>query len=101
MITVKVTDNGTPPLSDTKRFTIRIVVPATPIIQSVDLSADSVTITWRAIVGKNYQLQYKSDLAEASWNAVSGDVGASGDSAAKVDVMSSIGQRFYRVVALP
>src|SRR6185369_17194257 len=100
LITVKVTDNGAPPLSDTKSFTVNIVTPS-PVIQSVGVAGDSLTFTWSAIAGKIYQLQYKSDLAETSWNPVPGDVVATGGHASKADVIILIGRRFYRVVALP
>ena len=42
-----------------------------------------------------------ADLIEASWKARPGDVAAGRDSATKVDVIASVGRRFYRVLALP
>jgi hypothetical protein len=101
VISVKVTDNGTPALSDNKSFKVKLVDVAPPVIQSVGCSAESVTITWSAITGKIYRVQYKSDLAQPLWNALPGDVTAKADNAAKVDLLDTTGRRFYRIVALP
>ena len=99
VFTIRVTDDGSPPMSDSKSFTI--VVAAPPVIQSIAASRDNVTITWTAIAGKVYQVEYKSDLAASTWNVLSGDVTASTDSAAKADVTASTARRFYRIVAVP
>ena len=99
VFTIRVTDDGSPPMSDSKSFTI--VVAAPPVIQSIAASRDNVTITWTAIAGKVYQVECKSDLAASTWNVLSGDVTASTDSAAKADVTASTARRFYRIVAVP
>src|SRR2546426_4378615 len=61
-VTVRVTDDGVPRLDDAKSF--KIVVASPPIIESVVSTNGSVTIQWSAIAGKNYQVQYKTDLDE-------------------------------------
>src|SRR5690242_21625504 len=55
IITVIVTDDGTPPLSDAKSFTV-IVVPR-PLV-TISRTNDIVTLTWTAIAGKTYRVQY-------------------------------------------
>jgi len=93
--TIRVTDDGSPPLSDSRSFTI--VVVAAPVIQSIVASGDSVTITWSAIAERVYQVQYKLHLDDPTWTAIPGDVTADADSAAKVDIIASTVQRFYRI----
>jgi len=87
LITVKVTDNGSPPLSDTNRFTVKIVA-ALPHILSVGFSRESVTMTWSAIKGKIYRVEYKPDLAQQAWNPLPGEVTATTNSANKVNRIS-------------
>src|SRR5207249_438776 len=97
VISVKVTDNGTPALSDSKSFKVKIV-QALPAILSVGVSRESVTMTWSAISGKVYRVQYKPDLAQPAWNLLTGDVTATTNTANKVDMIDSTGRRFYRIV---
>ncbi len=64
--------------------------------------ADSVTITWDAVSGKRYRLQYKDDLTNPQWFDLSGDITATGSSASKLDdSIMGLRQRFYRVILLP
>ena len=96
-VTVRVTDNGTPALSDTKSFRIGVVAPLT--ITSISVSNGSIAIVWNAIPGQTYRVQYKDDLGESGWSPLGPDVIASGSVATKTDSIGT-GQRFYRV-ALP
>ena len=70
-------------------------------IQSVTESNGEVTLTWDAIPGQSYRVQYKSDLNESVWNDLSGDVVAAGESASKTDASGLVEQRFYRILVLP
>ena len=97
-VNVRVSDNGVPSLSDTGSF--RIVVAPPPVIESIISSNGNVTINWSAIAGKNYQVQYKSELNELTWNSLPGTVAATGSTATKTDVLVSGNQRYYRVVLL-
>ncbi len=94
-VTVRVTDDGVPSLDDTKSF--KIVVASPPVIESIVSSNGNVTITWSAIAGKNYQVQFKTDLSETTWNILSGDVPGTGATATKTDTSVSGNRRFYRV----
>ena len=98
VFTVRVTDDGSPPISDSESFTIFVAAP--PVIQSIVAFGGNVTVTWSAIAGKVYQVEYKSDLAALTWNVLSGDLTASAERAAKVDVTASTTRRFYRIVAV-
>jgi hypothetical protein len=69
-----------------------------PVILEFDL--ETVTLSWWAIPGKRYRVQYKTNLAAAAWSPLSGDVTAVGNLAAKVDGAAGPSQRFYRVVML-
>lgn len=96
-ITVRVTDDGVPPKSDTKPFSI--AVRARPGIVDASVSGGNFNLTWSAITGQNYRVQYKNDLADPVWSDLPVDVTAFLDTATKIDSLS-LTQRFYRVLVL-
>jgi hypothetical protein len=99
-ITVRVTDDGSPSLSDMKTFTV--IVISRPRIESITASGGTVTISWSALAGQRYHLQYKTKLDEPIWNDLAGDLTATSDVAAKSDTPGlDAKQRFYRVELLP
>jgi hypothetical protein len=59
----------------------------------------SRTVTWAAVPGKVYQLQFKNSVLDAAWMDAGGEVVASGTSASQNDLTASQSrQRIYRVV---
>jgi len=95
-VTVRVTDNGAPPLSSTNSFVITVL--GRPVITSIKRSNELVTLTWTAISGTVYRVQYKTNLTDSTWSAVPGDVTASGPTASKTDNTGNTQRRFYRVI---
>jgi hypothetical protein len=99
-VTVRVTDDGVPPFNDSKTFTISVVGP--PRVTSISVGSGSVNLSWTALDGKLYRVQYKNDLTDANWTDLNGDVTANGNTANKVDgTIGSAAIRFYRVELLP
>ena len=99
IVSVRVTDDGVPNLSQAVSFAI--VVVSRPVIQSINITAENVTIIWSAVPGQIYRVQFKSDLTQAGWNDLTGDVAPDGNTAQKTDAISADQQRFYRVLLLP
>jgi PKD repeat protein len=97
-ITVRVTDNGVPPLSATQSFSVAVVPLA---LQPVSLSNGVLTISWGSISGLTYRVQYATNLAAPSWNNLGVDVMATGDTASTTDLTEPDAQRFYRVLVVP
>jgi hypothetical protein len=60
-----------------------------------------VSLTWSAISGSTYRVQYRVDLVASNWADLPPDVQATNNAASAVDGAGAIGQRFYRVVLLP
>src|SRR6185312_15518473 len=58
--------------------------------------SQSITMTWPAVPGKSYQVQYKTDLSDASWQNYGGAVVANPSVSITVPVTTPTG--FYRVV---
>lgn len=97
--TVRVTDNGSPGLSDAKTFSVTVVSP--PTIESVVEASGKITLTWNSIPGRAYRVQYKNDLGQNEWDNLPGDVTAAETNASKTDSSGFVGQRFYRILVLP
>jgi hypothetical protein len=95
VITVRVTDDGTPTLSDTRSFTV--VVTREMKVTEIEISSGVVTITWDSTPGKNYRVQHSQSL-EGDWNNLGGVINADGFSTSTTDNVGSNTRRFYRVL---
>jgi hypothetical protein len=99
-VRVRVVDNGQPNLAATNEFTIYVRDPLR--ILSAERVAGNLSLTWSAIQGKQYRVQYKNTLAEPRWTDLSGDITAAGTTASKTDeTIGDARQRFYRVIQIP
>jgi hypothetical protein len=59
-------------------------------------------LTWEAVPGRSYQVQFKPDLSQEQWSALAGEVTATGETAARTDTSAGDGShRFYRVMLIP
>jgi uncharacterized repeat protein (TIGR03803 family) len=75
----------------------RLSLPLPPVFSSVANTAGTVTLVWSAVAGQSYQLEYTTNLAQASWNNLGGAMVATNG----MMMTNSVGtdpQRFYRVV---
>ena len=100
-ITVWVTDNGSPALSDVQCFAVAVTLPR-PDIQSFIVSGAEALLTWQSVSSKVYRVQCKTNLADASWVDVAGDVTATSSVASKsIPVDAPVTRRFYRVELFP
>jgi len=101
LFTVSVTDDGSPNLSDTTSFTVTVTSAAPIQVEVTSVTASSVTLSWNAVNGTVYRVQYKSDLSDPLWTDLPGDVTADAATAKKVDSsLNGAKLRFYRVVLL-
>jgi len=98
-IAVRVTDNGTPPLSDTQPFSV--IVEDRPFIESIVISNHFPQVYWSSIAGQAYRLQYKPMLGTSAWMNVAGEVTAVSSLATKTDQEEAISNRFYRIQVVP
>jgi len=83
---------GTDPTDPASVFRARMVYSG--------LAAQTPVITWPAAPGKTYQVQFKNDLSDASWQNFTGNVTLMGNQGSAYDLVPSAGQRFYRVVIM-
>jgi hypothetical protein len=94
LITVRVTDNGVPPLSDAKTFSV--TVAQRPALGVSALGGNSFGVGWSAIAGVKYRVEYKDHLDDSAWTTLAEIVAAS--DAASVTDNNGGTQRFYRIM---
>ena len=70
--------------------------PTAPTVTSIEVAGANVTLTFTTQPGRVYRVQYKDDLAAATWTALPGDVTATGTTATKTNTRNPT-QRFYQV----
>ena len=97
-VTVHVHDNGVPLLADEKSFIITVI--SRPVVQSIVMSNQAVTIRWSAIAGRRYRLQAQAEAGTEGWIHVTPDILAEGASST-VTLPAVEGDRFYRVHCRP
>jgi hypothetical protein len=99
-LTVRATDDGPGNLSDAEPFTV--IVTADPFApQSAEgtgtvASGETVSLSWDAVPGQKYLLQYKDDLSSAEWTSLQ-EITASSENES-ITVENGEGERFYRIV---
>lgn len=105
LITLAVTDNGTPPRSDTTTFPITLRPPAQviivgtnppPVLYGVGGPGGQFTFTIGATVGHTYRVFYKDDVDAPAWTQLARDFVAANPYASITDGLAAP-RRFYRV----
>ena len=94
---IRVTDSATVPAFGTRALTV-VVLP--PLLASIERSGSVVEISFPAISGRTYRVEYKGSLADASWTPLGSDAVASGVNQIRQDNVGPDTQRFYRVVQM-
>ena len=76
--------------------------PIPPVIESITLSNEVVTVKWCCLSNYTYRLQYSEDLRSTNWIDVLPDVQATSLTATATNTIDSAAtQRFYRVLLVP
>ena len=98
-VTLRVTDNGLPPLSAGQTFTITVV--ATPVLTPVNRSGSTLTLGWPTAPGQRYRLEVAEELGTSAWLPAGADlVGTGAPLSFEVEVTAAP-QRFFRLSVLP
>ena len=95
-ITVRVTDNGTPQMSDAKTFSIIVQAPLQ--FSSITPNGSAVNFTFNSLPGQSYQLEYKNNLGDVQWALLGSPVAGTGNALNLIDNTPLPSQRFYRLV---
>jgi hypothetical protein len=95
-VTVRVTDNGSPPMGATRSFTVTVVPP--PLLTLSSPAGGQVSLSFPAIVGRDYRVEYAHSLAEPiQWSQLL-RTNAAVDLLTIPDDLGTNTQRYYRVV---
>ena len=97
-LTVRVTDNGTPPLDDHE--TITVAVLARPGFSRSVLNGSNYELTWGTRAGQTYAVEYKDDLAAPLWTPLQTNT-ALGDTLSITNATTNSSQRFFRLRSVP
>ncbi len=81
----------------------RLSVPAAaaPKLRTPQVSGNALGLSWSAIAGRDYKVQYRTQLDSGDWTDLGTNVTATNGIAQAVDSTGSDPQRFYRAVLLP
>ena len=74
---------------------------AQPAWQTVLPTPTNTVISWASIAGSAYRVQSRSNLADAPWLFIPGEITATGSVSSIIDSRPPMPQAFYRVVLLP
>ena len=77
------------------------IIQPPPVIGSVSLGNSAFAISWNAVAGQRYRVQYKTALDDTNWNDLLPDVTATGSTATTNDTVGGSTRRSYRVSLLP
>lgn len=81
-------------------FRLSVIVPA-PRFLTVGRTGGTLTLTWSATIGENYQMLYKTNLAQAAWSNLNNSILATNPTMMTPDTIGVDRQRFYRILLLP
>jgi hypothetical protein len=93
-------------VADTENATIRAGTPVYPLPPAPTLvptsrKTNALGFCWSALPGLWYQVQYKTDVAQAAWLDLGAAMLATDSQMQFVEVLPMKSERFYRVVVLP
>jgi Tol biopolymer transport system component len=69
-------------------------------VSPVTVASNTVSLTWPAVPGKSYQVQYKNDLNASNWTNYSGSISLISRQGV-IAVPASQATRFFRAVCVP
>jgi hypothetical protein len=89
------------PSSVSFRNVVATTLGGAPLIQSLGVTNRVFGLTWSAVAGGTYQVQYKDNLGIANWTALVPNIVATGPTATATNSITNSPQRFYRIVLMP
>ena len=81
-------------------FRLSVIVPP-PGFLTVEETGATLTLTWSATVGQSYQMLYKTNLNQTTWNNLTNSLTATNPIMTTFDATGPDPQRFYRILLLP
>ena len=72
-----------------------------PRLAPLIMTHEGATLSWSAVPGKTYRVQFTTRPSNLEWMDLDGDVTATTNSAGMTDATAAGSNRFYRVIKLP
>jgi len=69
-----------------------------PVMESIDMADGSLVISWTAVSGNTYRLQFTEGVENPAWTDILPDVLATGPTVTITNALGGSQQRFYRVL---
>jgi uncharacterized repeat protein (TIGR03803 family) len=82
-------------------FRFSLSSPAAPAFEAITQSGNTLILSWNASVGKIYQLQFKTNLNQATWQNLGAATPATNALMTTRDFSGADPQRFYRLELMP
>jgi uncharacterized repeat protein (TIGR03803 family) len=79
----------------------RLAVPMAPVFRPMTQTGSTVALTWSAVAGQRYQVQYATDLGQPNWINLGSPLTATNGTATAFDTVGLDLQRLYHVLLLP
>jgi uncharacterized repeat protein (TIGR03803 family) len=76
----------------------RLSVPLPAVFESASQSKGAISLTWSAVAGRVYQLQYATNFAPPAWANLGTQITASNGDLSESDATGPDSRRYYRVV---
>ena len=97
--TIIVTDNGVPPLADSKSFSI--TVAPVPDATGFRMDPGLFAFDWVGVSGQLFQVQSAGSLVAPIWIPVSANVAGNGGTLSFTNILEDEGERYFRLLVLP
>jgi hypothetical protein len=98
---VRVQDDGVPPLTAEQSFIVQVVPADQGLVwASIVRTQAGVQLSWTSVPGRSYRVEYKTRLSDASWTSLVDRFTASDTTSMVANNIGANPQRFYRVVQL-
>lgn len=95
-VTLRVVDNGSPPLSNSVTFQIVVVNPL-QILASQMTSPGVFNVTWNSVSNHVYALEARTNVSVGAWTQVGATATATNVTTTRSDSAATNAARFYRV----
>jgi len=80
---------------------LRVNIVAAPAFQRIVKTAAGISLAWSTFANCSYQVQFKTNLAQANWNNLGSPLAATNTALQISNSPATDPRRFYRVVLLP
>ena len=84
-----------------KGTVFRLSVPLQPAFQTITKTNGTIVLSWSAVAGQTYQVQYATNLFQPDWNNLGTSFIATNGTVTTFDPVGIEPKRFYRINLLP